>query len=96
MKEITNIFDFKPGSIYQISNKKSNDDLQYKVISKCIEIKDTVHKSGSSHYILLNDIIVINGGDNELLDSWIMDQSDIEERNEIYEIQEQDYPEYFV
>jgi len=99
MKEITNIFEIKPGIIYLIDNTKeiANDPhtVKYKVITKCVSVSD-----GKKHSINPNatftDIIVVIGGKSELLVNWTLDQTDLSSICGVFEFQPDLYPEYYI
>ncbi len=89
MKKITTVFHFTPGKIYKIDNLKKQDQVKYKVISRCISINDGKHLNVNP-YAKFNDIIVIIGGPDEKLSDWSLDNDDLEENVDAYEINEND------
>jgi len=92
MKKIKNISDLKIGNVYQIDNFKSKNNLDrsiysiFKVVTKCISISSTGQK------YVLSDIFSIVG---DKLNKWEIYPTD-ENKINIYEISEKEYPEYYI
>ena len=99
MKEITNIFEIKPGNIYVIHNKKEMEinphSIEYKVVSVCRFVSDG-KQFNSYPTATFDDIKVFIGGNQENLKDWRLDSEDLETRCNVYEITPEEYPEYYI
>ena len=83
--------DFKLGNIYIIDNTidYKSGGVRFRVITKCI-----TKKNG---HVAFNDIGVLIGGAEEMLQDWDLTEEDFGSRRyKVMEIDPDEYPEYYI
>ena len=85
--------EFKLGNIYIIDNtidhKSGGDGVRFRVITKCITKNDG--------HVAFDDIGVLIGGPDEMLQDWDLTEEDFGSRKyKIMEIDPDEYPEYYI
>jgi len=98
--KINNILDVKEDDYYFITNepevlKCAEDGTTvpplYKVISKCIDIN-----SDTQGAIYFTDLVETTNNKDEILEEWSLMRNSFKESVNIFKVNPNDYPEYFI